>query len=523
MSLSVIDNTGLNDATVYAQVMAGLRGAYSKYGVGPGNYPNAKGILTDRILNNVWLKNNLDARIYIDGKGITSIISMDARASSVRVPLMLPPPYAPRTLDINNCNGESTGGTPGNDGLENNCLPNTIQTDGVDVTFNQIYDRATVIHKVSQNMVTLELLGKYNSMIPETAANMRDTTIMAAQIGNALYRASQKGNGNLIAYNPASANTEGYIQGIMNGLISAMTNPATSWDEGIVQYDLDSCVIIMRQRFWNLLFRINNGALVNGGNMTPEMLMGGAFTKDGRPLGKNVRGIYSGVQIKVVPDSYWYQAAAYLGLTKEQFAQFDKVEAFIASADGTAVGQLDASINPIPNPGNGIGTKIQTLFQWGVQVVRPSSIAAIVSTANDFGDFTNPVTEKPNLIAPANFNAVISQYGNTYVNYGDCNKIGVVGGDIATTVTLTITGTGSANITDATLRIVDGEGKVKGFSNNGDGTYNFVLNRGTTATVDITAPGYNPATLNITAENTATDKYTATQVLTAPAARVASK
>lgn len=517
MSLSVIDNTGLNDATVYSQALSGLKGAYNRYGVGNGNYPNVKGILTDRILNNVWLKNNLDARVFIDGKGITSVLSMDARASGVRVPLMAPPPFAPRTLDINNCNGESTGGTPGNDGLENNCLPNTIQTDGVDVVFNQLYDRATVVFKVSQNMLSLDLLGKYNSMLPEAAANMRDTTIMAAQIGYGLYRASQKSNANIVPVDLTKADTEGYLQGVMNALISTMTNPGTSWDEGVIQYDLDSCVILMKQSFWNLLFRVNNGVLVNGGNVTPEMLMGGAFTKSGEPLGKNVRGIYSGVQIKVIPDSYWLQAAAYLGITAAQFAEFNKVQAYIASADGTAVGQLDASINPIPNPGNAIGTKIQTLWQWGVNVVRDSSIGVIVSTTNDLADFTNPISTKPTLIAPSNFNQVISQYGNVHVNYGDCKKIAIVGGDVATTVTLTVTGTGSAQIKDAVLNIVDGEGKVKGYSNNADGTYNFVLDRGTTATVNITAAGYQAATVNITAANTATATYAVTQALTAAA------
>lgn len=508
--LSIVDTHGLSDSVVYSQVLSGIKGAYNKYGVGDGNYPNVKGILTDRILNNIWLKNNLDARIFIDGKGITSVISMDARASSVRVPLMAPPPFAPRTISVDQCGNNGITGTPGNDGLENNCLPNTVQTDGVDVVFNQVYDRATVVYKVSQNMLSMDLLGKYNSMLPEAAANMRDTTILAAHIGNGLHRGALKGNSNIVTVDMSKADQEGYLQEVMNGLISTMTNPATSWDEGVVQYDLDSCVIVMKQAFWNKLFRINNGVLVNGGNMTPEMLMGGAFTKTGEPLGKNVRGIYSGVQIKVVPDSYWFQAAAYMGLTPEQFAEFDKVQAYIASSDGTAVGQLDASVNPIPNPGNAIGTKIQTLWQWGVNVVRGSSIGVIVTS-----DFVNPINVKPNLVAPANFNEIIKTYGNIHVNYGDCRKLGFVGGDIATSVTLTITGASSEKITNAGLKIVDGDGQVKGYTNNGDGTYNFVLTRGGTATVEVVATGYNTETISITKENTATATYAVSQALTA--------
>ena len=515
MALSVIDTQGLSDSVLYSQVMSGLKAAYAKYGVGNGNYPNVKGILTDRVLNNVWLKNNLDARIFIDGKGITSVASMDTRASSVRVPLMAPPPYAPRTMGVTNYPGSTINGTPGNDGLENNTLPNTIQTDGVDVPFNQLYDKSTVVYKVSQNMVSLDLLGKYNSMIPEAAANMRDTTIIAAQAGNGLYRASKTSNGNLVAVN-LSDNSEGYLQSVMNGLISTMTNPATSWDEGVVQYDLEDCVIVMKQSFWNKLFTVKNGILVNGGNVTPEMMLGGAFTRDGRPLGKNIRGEYSGVQIKVVPDSYWYQAAAYLNLSAEQFAEFAKIQAYIASADGTAVGQLDTSINPIPNPGNAIGTKIQTLFQWGVEVVRDSSIGMIVATANDFADFTNPMSAKPVLIAPADFNKVISSYGNTYVNYGDTQKLGFVGGDIATSVTFTVqtSASGNAVIKNATLDIIDAKGETKGFSNNGDGTYNFVVDRNSTASVLITAPGFEESQVTISKTDTAEAEFAKTVQLT---------
>ena len=140
---------------------------------------------------------------------------------------------------------------------------------------------------------------------------------------------------------------EGYLQGIMNKIIGLMTNPATTWAEGIVQYSLEHSVIVMKQSLFDLLFTVKNGVLVQS-NLAQEMLVRGAFTEDGRPKGNLIRGMYSGVYIKVVPDSYWRQAAAYAGITAEQYFQWDKVLAYIANSEGTAFGVASTTINPIP-------------------------------------------------------------------------------------------------------------------------------------------------------------------------------
>ena len=423
MATGVIETNGIGDSTLYSQVMTGLTNAYNNYGVGNGNYPNVGSILTDRTLYNVWIKNNLDARIFVDGMGITSMNAQDMRASSVRVPLMAPPPYTPRTISVSPYTGNTISGTPGNDGLEDVNLPNVPQTNGVDVFFTQLYDRATVIYELSQEMVSLPIAAQYTAQIPSAVANMQDSTIMATQIANALYRASQTSNSNIVPVN-TSTTTEGYLQGIMNSLIGTMTNPQTSWSEGIVQYDLFKSVIIMRQSFFNLLFTVNNGAIVNGGNLPQEMLVRGAFTEDGRPKGNLIRGMYSGVYIKVVPDSYWNQAAIYAGITSGNFAQWNKVLAYICNQDGTAYGAASTTINPIPNPGNGVGTKIQNLWRWGCNVVRPSSIGLVVSSANNLTDFTNPISSAPKIVAPADFGAASTALGLTS-DYGTVANIGV--------------------------------------------------------------------------------------------------
>ncbi len=518
---TIIDTEGLSDKILYSQVMTNLTKAYDNYGIGKGNYPNVDNILTDRILANVWMKNILDARIFADGMGITSRTGVE-RASLVRVPTMAPPRYSMRTISINASLNGVLRGTPGNDGLENRNLPQTIQTNGVDIALNQVYDDATIIYELSQDMVSLPLAAEFTSMIPETVANMEDTTILATHLKGGLARAAGTENSNIIPVDLTN-NTEGYLQQVMNKLIGAMTNPQTSWSEGIVRYRLDRSIIVMKQSFFDRLFSIRNGVIVNGGNLAQEMILGGAFTENGKPKGNLIRGMYSGVYIKVVPDSYWRQAAALCGITADTYAQFDKVQAYIANADGVAFARAEATINPIPNPGNAIGTKIQNLHRWGTGVTRPSAIAVVVATEDNLNDFVNSINENGDIVAPESFDDVIKSYGFANADYGRTSRIGVYESDNTTTVTLTLTGTESAAVANATLTIVKGTGQPVGYSNNVDGTYTFVLGRGDTATVNITAPGYTPATVNITAANTAAATYAVTQALTARAARSASK
>lgn len=518
--MAVVETSGIGDRTLYSQVMANLAGAYENNGVGEGNYPNVKNILTDRILADLWMRNNLNARIFVDGMGITSRTSKDMRASSVRVPIMRPPRYAPRTITVGAYPGGYKQGTPGNDGLENRNLPNTPQSDGTDIYFNQLYDDPVVIYKLSQDMVSLPIAAEYTSMIPGTVANMEDSTIMATQIKAGLYQATQKNNANIVAVNPANT-TKGYLQQKMNAIIGLMTNPATTWAEGIVQYDLENSVILMKQSFFNQLFTVENGVLVQS-NLAQEMLVRGAFTEDGRPKGNLIRGMYSNVYIKVVPDSYWRQAAAYAGIKGEQFKQWDKVLAYICNSVGTGYGQASADINPIPNPGSSMGTKIQNLWRWGCEVVRPSSIGLVVaSESEELADFVNPVDEQGDIIAPESFDEVIRSYG-VVTNYGKVQRVGVYDDAATTTVTLTVTGTDNANVANAALKITS-DGQPVGYANNANGTYTFVLGRGKTASVEVYADGYTAATLDIAAANTGAATYAATQALTAAAAPASAK
>ena len=513
---NVIETSGISDSVLYSQVMSGLVASYNNYGTGNGNYPNASDILTDRGLYNVWMRNLLNAKIYADGMGYTSRTAQAEGVSSVRVPIMSPPAYAPRTISISPYPGVNVPGTPGNSGLENNTLPEAIESNGVDIYFNQLYDRATVIYQVSQNMVSLPLAAERTRLIPEAVANMEDSSLLATQCIGGLARAAATENSNIVPVDLSSIST-GSLQQVMNKLIGAMTNPQTSWSEGAVYYPLDECVIMMRQSFFDLLFSINQGAIVSAGDLPQRMLLGGGITENGKIIGRNIRGVYSSVYIKVVPDSYWRQAAAYSGITSATFAQFDKIQAFIANAEGTGFGRSSTTINPIPNPGNAVGTKIQNLWQWGSAVTRPSSIGMIISTTNNLADFVNPISaDGQPIVAPQSFDDTIKSYGFANANYGNTASVGVYDSANFCAVTLTVQGgSDSTPISDAALSVVRETGETVAYTNNADGTYTFNLPLNTAANVTVAAAGYTSATVAISTTNTASNTYTATQKLVA--------
>ncbi len=511
----VIETNGISDSTLYAQVVAGLTKSYNSFGKGNGNYPNAKDILTDRGLYNVWMRNLLNSKIFADGKGFKSMTAQAEGVSAVRVPIMAPPSYAPRTISLTDYPGHSIPGTPGNDGLENAELPDQLQTDGVDITFNQVYDKATVIYKISQNMLSLPLAAERTRMIPQVVANMEDSSLLATQLIGGLARAAATENSNIVPVD-LSKDESGYLQQVMNKLIGTMTNPQTSWSEGAVYYPLDECVIIMKQSFFDLLFSVKNGVLLSAGDLPQKMLIGGGITEDGQMIGTLTRGVYSTVYIKVVPDSYWRQAAAYAGITSDNYAEFNKVQAYIANAEGTGFGRSSTIINPIPNGSNAVGTKIQNLWQWGAGVTRPSSIGMIVATASNLSDFTNPIDKDGKaVVAPKNFNEVIKSYGFANADYGEGASVAVYESKNTTTVTLTLTGTSSAAVKNALLTITKADKSSVGYTNNADGSYSFVLGRGEAASVAVSAAGYNAATVSITAANTTASTYAVTQALTA--------
>lgn len=512
-------STGLSDSQMYLQAVAN---ASAPYNIEPknGDYPLVGNILVNRRLANRWVAVNLASRAFVDGLGVTSAGAESENVGFLRFPLLMLPPRLKRTLATKLCpTDENNNGTPGNNKPFNRNLPHGLQTDGYDMKFVQEYDEAAQVSRVNMRMIgaDLDLLGRYTSYIPKTVGMLQDADIIASHIGAALSHAATTNNSNILSYDAAN-DTDGYLQGLMNSLASSLENIRGSYREGIISYDPAKSVIVMRWRLFNKLMTIKNGALVNS-DIAQKILLNGYLDDSGeRLLGSYIRGKYMGVYIKVLPDELFDTAAATLDLTPAQYQQWNKVVAYIANADGTLFG-MSATVTDIDkSPTTSIGYIIRNDWGWGVEVIRPSSIALVVETADNLADFTNPVPKFDGINSPANMEGIIESYQKTEavdVSEKMVQRIGVTAPTLVTEVTLTVTGTGSAAVNNAEV-VVRGEGGVYAtVSNHEDGTYKFTLPRASEATVVVSAPDYQVAQTAISVTNTATATYSATVTLTA--------
>lgn len=509
----MVISTGVSDSQLFLQAVANVAAPYNET-PSSGQFPLAGNVLIARRLASRWLATSLMSRAFVDGMGVASFGSESENVGFLRIPLLYMPPRLKRTLGTKACPSDTEeNGTPGNNLPFNRNLPHGMQTDGYDLKFIQEYDEATQVSRVNTRMIgaNLDLLGKYTENVPKTVGLMQDADILASQIGAALTRASKTGNSNIIAYNPSNTN-DGYVQGIMNALAAALSNVRGSYKEGIISYPREKSVYVMRWSFFNKLMTIKNGALVNS-DIAQKILLGGYLDDSGtKLLGSYIQGRYMGIYIKVLPDEMFDTAAATLGLTNEQYAQWNKVVAYIANAEGTLFGQSASVIDIDKSPTTSIGYIIRNDWGWGVKVVRPSSIALVVETANDLADFTNPVPNFVEINSPANMEGIIDGYQNATPEDKVVQRIGVTAPTLVTEVTLTVTGP-TAGTADVVVRAEDGTYPT--VANNEDGTYSFTLPRASTATVAISAEGYTAASVAITAANTAMATYAATKALTA--------
>lgn len=318
-------STGLNDTQVYLQNAANLKAPFN-YTKQSGQYPAFGDVMVNRRIASMWQLLHLDARIFVDGLGVTSMSAEADDAAGVRIPFLAPPPRRMRTLGITPCINEEANGTPGNSGPFNKNLPNSMQTNAVDIWFNQLYDEAAQISRDQMRMIgnNLDILGQYTANIPQVTAMLMDAEIIATQIGSALGFAGAGKNG-ILSYN-STTDTNGYMQETMNALGTSLSNVRGAYAEGITSYPVEKSVYVLRYKVFNKLMTINNGAIVNS-DIGQKILLNGKFDDSGtRYLGGAIMGTYRGILIKVVPDEYLDMAAGLMNLTPAQKAQFDKID-----------------------------------------------------------------------------------------------------------------------------------------------------------------------------------------------------
>ena len=498
--MTAIISNGISDTQLYLNSAANVKAPFA-IANNSGQYPAVGNVLVNRRLANQWQMLYLDNKIFVDGLGVTSMNATEDGAVAVRIPMLLPAPRNMRTLSIN-LGGRILKGTEGNDQPFNNNLPHGMQTDAVDVYFRQIYDEAAQVSRSQMRMIggNLDLLGQYTSNIPKATALLTDADIMATQLGTALARANTVSNRNVVFFDSKNT-TKGYMQNVMNELATKLSNVENGYVDGVISYPIEKSVYILKYSTFNKLMTIDNGAIVNS-DIGQKILLNGKFSTDGSKfLGGAIRGEYGGIIIKVVPDELWIMAAALIGVPANMLTSWNKIGGYIANAAGTYFGRASVLTEVDKAPTTSIGFIVRNDWQWGTEVARPTSIALLIDSADNGADFVNPVTTFSGVASPRDLEATIQSYYTSVPVDSTVQAVAVSPNSLVTNVTLTLND-GSNAVTDATLVIVDDSGARASFGNNGDGTYTFTLNRGSSAVVTATAPGMQTLTFNISESDT---------------------
>ncbi len=519
----LVISSGIPDSQMYLQNVANVNAPFS-VSSSSGNYPMVGNILVNRRLANRWIAVNLASRAFVDGLGVTSMGAESENVGFLRFPYLYLPPRIKRTIGSKLCPNGEVDGTPGNNQPFNKNLPHGMQTDGFDMKFMQEYDEAAQVSRVNMRMIgnSLDLLGQYTSYVPKTVGFMQDADILATHIASALSHAAKTSNRNIIPYNP-NKDTSGYLQSIMNSLASSLSNVHGSYKEGIISYPREKSVFVMRWSLFNKLMTIQGGALVHS-DVAQTILMRGYLDETGQNLlGSYIYGVYMGIFIKVLPDEMFDTAAATLNLTKDQYKQWNKVVAYIANAEGNLFGMSATVVDIDKAPTTSLGYIIRNDWGWGIKNYRRSSVALVVESSDDnLSDFTNPITSFDDITSPINMEGIIEGYQNKDEDADNANqtmvqRIAVSAPQLITEVTLTVTGSSSAKISDAEVVVRDEEGLYSTVSNKENGTYTFTLPRASTATIVVSAEGYATKTQKVTVTDTATATKSISVALTAAA------
>ena len=179
-----IISTGLSDTQVYLQNAANLKAPFNLTKQS-GQYPAFGDIMVNRRIASMWQLIHLDARIFVDGLGVTSMSAEAEDAAGVRIPFLAPPPRRMRTLGITPCIGGTPSGTPGNSGPFNVNLPNGMQTNAVDIWFNQLYDEAA---QISRDLIEDEDLKNSQIAFPDLSQHSGlETFTYLGEDGDSLY------------------------------------------------------------------------------------------------------------------------------------------------------------------------------------------------------------------------------------------------------------------------------------------------------------------------------------------------
>ena len=366
-SITDLNANGISNAELLLTIQNGLE-AYKDLKTDAKNYPQVDGF--DTILAQYdFMVKTLNNKIFTDGKGVKEFTGPEDKLR-IACPIMAPLPYNFRKLKT-----DKETGTADNGSFINSALSITPQVSWKEVDLNYLYDPNIMVPDLMQSLSALPLIEGALADVPQTVAQIEDATTMGVHILAGLQRGLAVDNKNILGIGADTTD----LKKKLIALVRRVSSPSFDWRDRVKSFDNKKSIMIVRESLYQKFYG-NDGIMFNC-NHAQEMLQAGKlFAKDQQGGDNQVDGVIGDVIIKAVSDARWDMTKILVCKTKEEADQFDKIQGYVANADGFCLARAKVGIEQQHLLRQ---TYILPTYRWGVECLLPQACALLVDgTAN---------------------------------------------------------------------------------------------------------------------------------------------
>lgn len=421
--------------------------------------------------------------------------------------------------------GNADAGTIGNNGLINIKPKIVPSTTPFDIPLRQMEDQPFFFPQMQLETMLFDEVAETIANYMDNTNNGMDSYHMAKALAYSMWRGARSlASGasktdpanykNVILLDSTKVNDENYMIGIMNKITSTMSNGDPEMQLMTFNGPRE---MALRSEVIGWLKTPKTGFITNSDIATRLLYEPNFDIREAERYGTQNRGGIQGYELQEAPQGIWTLVEKWQGLPE---GALDKVYGIIFTPQAYAAGGVGKKEMKLLQSTEHDGVVAFPYIKYGGAAYRIMYIIADpswkVPAALQNADYAARV------VAPEEWYSDGLEPIERIITDAEGNPVGVdvianvlkPNGDMQCAVTLTVTGTADAAVTDA-LVAVTADGKAVPVLNNTDGTYLFSVPRGKAATAQITAAGYNAATVTMTKAQTKGDVYTVTQALTA--------
>lgn len=405
-------------------------------------------------------------------------------------------------------------GTEGNDGMINLKPKIVPSTTPFNIPLLQLEDQPFFFPQMQLETMLFDEAAETIANYLDNTDNGMDSYHMAKALAYAMWRAANNSQANVITLNKSKVYEDTYMIQMINELNSKLANGDS---ETKLMTFTGPREIAARPELIGYLKTPKTGFILNS-DISTRMLYDPNFDiREAERVGTQYRGNIQGYELQEAPQGI-----------------FTLIEKWFGLAAGALNGVLGIVFTPQAYAMGGVGKKEMKMLQSsehdGVVAfpyIKYGGTSYRIQYIIAYDDWTIPDALK-NAAYPAPVKAPTEWYPDGFepiqkvIYDADGNPVGYdtvadvlkPNGNLGSVVNLTVLGTAGAAVTNALVSVTNGSTPVA-VTNNVDGTYTFIVPKGSTPSVTIAATGYTSQTFSLTKANTAKDNFAVTKTLVA--------